>query len=298
VEYVVGDVNDYGALQEAARGQEAIAHLAGIRSPFGAPGPTVFSVNTSGTFNAFQAAAAHGIRRVACASSICALGYHFGAKEFDPDSFPLDEEHPTFTTDPYSFSKQLVEEIAAYFWRREGISSVCLRLAWVYDLSEATRARVRESVAYLHQEVEALKVAPQAEREARLGRFFEKADVVRRSYTQERPAGGWNWQQAGMSAVELFAIFLRSDFWACIHPEDAGQAFEKSLLAGLEGSHVLHVNDSQNIAGVEAELLARTFFPRVQRRKRPLQGSEALVSIDKARTLIGFEPEHSIREFR
>ena len=48
--------------------------------------------------------------------------------------FPIDEQHPTFTTDSYSFSKQVMEEIGAYFWRREGISSVLLRLPGVYEI--------------------------------------------------------------------------------------------------------------------------------------------------------------------
>ena len=51
-------------------------------------------------------------------------------------TFPIDEDHPTYTTDPYSFSKQVIEDIGAYFWRREGISSVFLRFPAVYDMDE------------------------------------------------------------------------------------------------------------------------------------------------------------------
>ena len=36
------------------------------------------------------------------------------------------------------------------------------------------------------------------------------------------------------------------------------------------------------------------FFPDVTRRRNPLDGSASLVSIDRARELIGFEPEYSI----
>ena len=45
--------------------------------------------------------------------------------------------------------------------------------------------------------------------------------------------------------------------------------------------------------GVESEALLDLFFPDVTARKRTLHGAESLVSIERARELIGFEPEHS-----
>jgi nucleoside-diphosphate-sugar epimerase len=48
--------------------------------------------------------------------------------------FSIDEEHPLYTTDPNSFSKQMIEEFGGYFWRRAGVSSVFLRFPAVYDL--------------------------------------------------------------------------------------------------------------------------------------------------------------------
>jgi nucleoside-diphosphate-sugar epimerase len=50
---------------------------------------------------------------------------------------------PAITTDPYSFSKQIMEEIGAYFWRREGLSSVFLRLPGVYEVTEENEERCR-----------------------------------------------------------------------------------------------------------------------------------------------------------
>ncbi len=46
------------------------------------------------------------------------------------------------------------------------------------------------------------------------------------------------------------------------------------------------------MARLEAETLARIFYPEATR-KRPLVGCEPLVNIDKARQLIGYEPEVS-----
>ncbi|MGO8126710.1 NAD-dependent epimerase/dehydratase family protein, partial [Rhizobium ruizarguesonis] len=79
------------------------------------------------------------------ASSINALGCAYNITDFSPQYFPIDEAHPSYTTDPYSFSKQTVEEIGEYYWRRDGISSVALRFPWViaqsWFESEDYRAR-------------------------------------------------------------------------------------------------------------------------------------------------------------
>ena len=75
------------------------------------------------------------------------------------------------------------------------------------------------------------------------------------------------------------------------------QAIEKGLTTDYDGSHVLFINDDHNWLRYDAETLAGLFFPDVEERKRPLTGSESLVSIDAARALIGFEPEHSATDF-
>jgi nucleoside-diphosphate-sugar epimerase len=95
---------------------------------------------------------------------------------------------------------------------------------------------------------------------------------------------------------DMLLLAGRSNFWTSIHAEDAAQALEKGLLADYEGSHPLYVNDRENTTGVESETLVRVFFPEVTARTHPLIGTESLVSIDKARELIGFEPEHPISQ--
>ena len=51
--------------------------------------------------------------RIIC-MTVCAgvlLGYGFGVREWDIQYFPIDEDHPSYATDTYSFSKTVVEEI-------------------------------------------------------------------------------------------------------------------------------------------------------------------------------------------
>jgi nucleoside-diphosphate-sugar epimerase len=281
--YQVCDINDYASLRQQVRGMERIVHLAALPHPYAGPAEQIFQINGAGTFNVYQAAAEEGIKRVVSASSINAFGYNFGLEAFPLRYFPIDEEHPGVTTDPYSFSKQIMEEIGAYFWRREGISSIFLRLPFVAGAGrgEGMIGRIRAS----YRELMALPDAERQERVRELMAVIERRRKARRK--RERPAGPPNWD-------EMRRVFGITDFWAIIRAEDSAQAIEKGLLADFVGSHPLYVNHHLNVTGVESEALIRLFYPEVQERKRPLVGDAALVSIERARELIGFEPEHPL----
>ncbi len=60
----------------------------------------------------------------------------------------------------------------------------------------------------------------------------------------------------------------------------------------------MFVNDSHNSTGVESKLVAELFYPDVKQFKKELVGTETVISIDKARALIGFEPEYSFGKER
>ena len=297
-EYVVCDVTDYDALRDQARGMDGIVHLAAIPWPGGAPGQEIFDINCRGTFNVYQAAAEQGIHKISCASSINALGFNYGIVPFEIQYFPIDEAHPTYTTDPYSFSKQVMEEIADYYWRREGISSVSLRLPGVYEVGGRRMAHMAQFTARFRQAIGELLARPEAERRERVRRAVAKFDAIRPQFSQpvsrEEMIARWRAHRDDPDLLLLRGGFGRSDFWASIDARDAAQALEKGLLADYEGSHPLFVNDRENAAGIESETLIQLFYPEVTARKRPLRGADTLVSIDKARALIGYEPEYPL----
>lgn len=288
------DITDFAALSEQVRGHEAVVHLAALPAPGLAPGPETFRINCTGTFNVFEAAAAAGIRRVVCASSINALGFNFGIKTFDIQYFPIDEEHPSFTTDPYSFSKQVTEEIAAYYWRREGITSVCLRLPMVVPLNSEARSMWQTIYPFYRQAYAALLALPEAEQIERTRQITEAHSARRADRPAEKPHEKFTVPDEPPSDLFELLFFGYSDFWTILSGEDAAQAFEKAVLADYEGSHSLYVNERHNLAGVDSEPLARLFFPEATARKHPLVGAEALVSFEKAHQLIGFEPEYPV----
>jgi nucleoside-diphosphate-sugar epimerase len=300
-EYRSCDTTDYPSLREQVRGMEGIVHLAALPSPLSGPAPEVFRVNCAGTYNVYQAAAEEGIARISCASSINALGYNYGLHSFPLRYFPVDEAHPTCTTDVYSFSKQVTEEIAAYFWRREGISSVNLRLPAVYEATPEHMARIQEYARRFREAFQQLLALPEGQRRARVQAMIARFDATRPERSQ--PASGEELRQRRQGNMDdpdwvlIYGAFRRSDFWASIDDRDAAQALEQGLLADYEGSHHLFVNDSHNATGVESETLARVFFPEAEGRTHPLQGTESLVSIAKARALLGFEPQYSVQRW-
>lgn len=283
------DIVDFDCLTDCVQGMDGVVHLAAIPNPALGPGQDIFHVNCSGTFNVYRAAADAGIRRIVSASSINALGYNFGIKRFELQYFPMEEAHPSYTTDPYSFSKQVMEEIGTYFWRREGVSSVFLRLPGVYELTEENADRMQAYRTRIQASYDAILAKPEDEQRAIARQIIDQHDKLRAQHKFETRDSWRERRQLPYAGI----MFGYSNFWAIIDARDSAQAIEKGLLADYQGSHPLWVNDSHNSAGVPTATLVDLFYPDVPL-TRPLEGTESLVSIDKARTLLGFEPEYSV----
>ncbi|MEO6996496.1 MAG: NAD(P)-dependent oxidoreductase [Terracoccus sp.] len=136
------DLTDYPAVKDAVRGCDAVIHLAALISPLVAPEPAVHHNNVMASYNALLAAADNGIRKVCLASSVNAIG---GAYSERPryDWFPVTEEHPSYSQDPYSLSKWVGEMQAADFARRDPRATIIsLRLhALVRDEAHLTEWR-------------------------------------------------------------------------------------------------------------------------------------------------------------
>ena len=75
MEYRRGDVREPEVLRDAFRDADVVVHLAFQVTGAGS-GKTISSVNINGTLNAFDAAAAVGVRRFVYASSVAAYGFH------------------------------------------------------------------------------------------------------------------------------------------------------------------------------------------------------------------------------
>ncbi len=296
-DYEVCDVADYDRLCRLMRGFEAVIHLAAIRSPGSGPGRTVFSVNAGGTFTVYEAAAANGIRRVVSASSINALGYHFGRKLFPIQYLPIDEHHLSVTTDAYSFSKQIVEQTAEYFWHREGISGACIRLPKTLDFNTTDHSSWSERIKGHLRFVKGLLDLDDPSRREKLSyldRQFERLGAAGFHETRGFDASEY------MSADELDFMIKKTDFWAWIDARDSAQIFEKCATAEYNGSHTLFANAALNEVKLPIESLARLYVPTPAVRHGGESGrpeappaENTLVCIRRARDLVGYEPEYN-----
>ena len=81
------------------------------------------------------------------------------------------------------------------------------------------------------------------------------------------------------------------NLWGYIDARDAAQAVRKSLEADFAGvDHFIIANADTVMARPSAELM-REIFPGVPLRREPL-GRETLLSIEKARRILGYDPQH------
>jgi nucleoside-diphosphate-sugar epimerase len=296
IDYRVGDITHFDQMREVVRGCEAIVHLAAIPNPIFVAPHELFQINVQGTYNIYEAAAAEGIKRIVQASSINAFGCFWGNRDIFPDYFPIDEEHPTATTDVYSFSKEVVEDIGAYYWRRKGISSLSLRFPGVWSRTRIASDEFKAHRQQVRATLDDFAAQPAAQRQERLAAIRQAAVAFRAAGNMEYPAAQPGFGRRDYTGDPLWPIYTfdRFNFWAYVDERDSAQSIEKGLTADFEGHHALFVNAKENSLDYDSTKLATLLFPEVTEWKRSLQGAESLVSIGKARALIGFEPEFSI----
>ncbi|KMW57430.1 UDP-glucose 4-epimerase [Candidatus Rhodobacter oscarellae] len=140
-DFVPLDMCDYGAVFDAMAGCDAVVHFAGDPRPdeehFAAADR--FANNTVALFNAFNAAAAHGIKRVVWASSETIFGHPFVTNQ--PPEVPMDETAAPAPQTGYAISKAVSETIAEQMAALHDMTFIGLRLSNVlYDDPSADAA--------------------------------------------------------------------------------------------------------------------------------------------------------------
>ncbi len=126
------DVTDTAAVNAivADHGITHIVHLAGLQVPFcRADPPLGAAVNVLGTVNIFEAARHNGVRGLAYASSLAALG----PPDFYPDGPVAGAAQPHPTT-LYGVYKAANEETARIYWQDWQVGSVGIRPYIVYGV--------------------------------------------------------------------------------------------------------------------------------------------------------------------
>jgi nucleoside-diphosphate-sugar epimerase len=91
------------------------------------------------------------------------------------------------------------------------------------------------------------------------------------------------------------ATLRKWNLWGYIDTRDAADAVDKALRVRGPGFERLIIANADTVMERPSAELAAEVFPNV-RLTRQLEGNETLLSIDKARRLLGWEPQHSWRD--
>ena len=143
--WVRGDLTSFDDCQRMVQGVKAIQHLGAQPWPVdhpefresaeaqGIPFDATLRTNVLGTYYLMQAAVKAGVRIVVMAGSNCALGhgYRVSSTPFPIQSLPINETHPCYPEDSYSFSKRAGEDLLASYTRAYGIRTYVTRPAGI-----------------------------------------------------------------------------------------------------------------------------------------------------------------------
>lgn len=153
--FVAADLTKPERLREIFAGADAVVHLARRRFLYTENGydaaagiwrtPDVFgdaerfNHNNAMTYNVLATAAAVGVKKVVCGSSLAVYGFYYPAAPAAPEVVPIDEKHPRRPQDPYGLSKLVGEHMCDGFVRKTPIRIASLRFSGIYA---PERARV------------------------------------------------------------------------------------------------------------------------------------------------------------
>ncbi|MBM3211002.1 NAD(P)-dependent oxidoreductase [Candidatus Poribacteria bacterium] len=143
--WVQGDLACFDDCKRAVEGVDAIQHLGAQPWPvdhpdsrkraeeIGIPFDATFKTNMLGTYYLMQAAVEAGVKIVVMAGSNCALGHGFRISKtpFPVHFLPIDETHPCYPEDSYSYSKKAGEELLESYTRAYGIRTYVTRPAGI-----------------------------------------------------------------------------------------------------------------------------------------------------------------------
>lgn len=138
-----GDVRDANGVREAARGCDAILHLASlIGIPFSYHSPATYvDTNIVGTLNVVQAARDLGLGKVIQTST----SEVYGTAQF----VPITEDHPFQGQSPYSASKIGADQIALSYYRSFGTPVSVIRPFNTYGPRQSARAVIPTIITQL-----------------------------------------------------------------------------------------------------------------------------------------------------
>ncbi len=118
-ELVQADLADALAVHDMVRGCQAILHFGGVSTE--QPWASILQANIVGAYHLYEAARAHGVRRVVFASSNHVMGYYRQSEVVDALSPPRPDGLS-------GLSKAFGEDLSRLYFDRHGIETACVRI--------------------------------------------------------------------------------------------------------------------------------------------------------------------------
>jgi nucleoside-diphosphate-sugar epimerase len=266
---LVADLTDYGQAVEVLQGADAVVHLANIPAPGMYPPAVTFNRNSTMNANVFLAAQATGVGRVVWSSSETTLGLPF---DTPPRYAPVDEDHFPFPTTTYALSKVVGETLAREISGWSGIPFVGLRLSNVHTVAGGSAAdQGATDQGATDQGATGQGATDQGAADQGAGDY---AAVP--GYWADPHSRKWN-------------------LWGYVDARDVAAACRLALDAPVEGAVSFVIAAADTIMNRSSAGLMAEVFPDVPVRKE-LGEFETLLSIDRAREVLGYSPAHSWRD--
>ena len=121
---VAAELSDLAQVERAVAGVEGIVHLGGMSVEN--DWPTILESNIVGTYNLFEAARRHGVRRVVFASSNHAVGFYRRRRKIGTAVVPRPDSR-------YGVSKVFGEALGALYADKHGLGVLSIRIGNVGD---------------------------------------------------------------------------------------------------------------------------------------------------------------------
>lgn len=128
-EYMRADLASYDDIYAVLEGADMVVHFGAFvdEGPF----EQLLGPNFVGSYNIWEAAFQHGVRRVVYASSIHAVGMY-------PKNEFIGTEVPHRPDTFYGLAKCFSEDLGRMYWDKRGVESVCMR---ILSCAQVTNAR-------------------------------------------------------------------------------------------------------------------------------------------------------------
>ena len=130
--FIKCDLMNREAALEAIKAYDVVIHLAAIPNAFNDPPEHVMAVNMVTCFNVLEAVRINGIRRIIYAGSESSTGFGIHDVVLKPLYLPIDETHPLWPHESYSFTKRYGEDMVENYARAFGIEAISLRYCGVW----------------------------------------------------------------------------------------------------------------------------------------------------------------------